>query len=99
MRKQMKKNSKLSKTVKSKKVFKKSPRNVNKFDDLYKLPNEGYNPAPYSENWGILVNDIEVTLFRPVDGTAGITSDFITIPKKQFNALVDFYNRPQTLRK
>lgn len=66
------------------------PRDAATQRKIMALTQDNFPPDP--DVWSILVSSDRVSLHPP----AGNDGRFVTIPRKQFDAIVDWYNQDQT---
>lgn len=64
-----------------------TPRDATTLKKILTLKEDNFPREP--EKWGILVTEGDVSIHPPHGG------GFIRIPRKQFNALIDWYQREQ----
>lgn len=66
------------------------PRDAKTIRQIIRLKSDNFPPD--SNKWGILLSDEKhVSLFGP----AKLNMDYVRIPRKQFNAIIDWYNKDQ----
>lgn len=62
------------------------PRDAKTFDQICELRRDNYPPK--HGVWSILLSDDHVSLHQPDGG-------YVTIPRREFNVIVDWYMRDQ----
>lgn len=64
-----------------------TPREATTLEKILKLSQDNWPIEP--KKWSILVSENRISIHQPVNG------GFLSIPRKEFDALIDWYQRDQ----